>query len=208
MTKRDINDFLEDLDHEFGEGFPTLEEQGFKIDGDNGIKRHCEQSRRNSADYFFFKLGNSVVLEFSNLQGHLENVRFKAQSIELGATDLRKKERRYYNSLLDSLKHEIKEENIKKFNESSLIAMAIPHFLRKVPEWITSQQKAFFIVVTPFIEMNEELLIKRKRLPVTDEEYSRFLDHLASELRIELPEFHCSKVKVLTLPTFIQALSQ
>ena len=206
MSKRDFNDFYETLEHEFSDIDVTINSKGYKIDGNDGIKITAGYRDYKSADYFAYLNKTSLIIEFSNLQQHYENVEYKKQAIIRDCINLKKNERRIYDDFLKTLNHEIKNELCSKFKDTVSISENAEDKLSNVPEWIRDNNRSYFIIVSPFQPSKEEAAQKRKRKPVSESDFIRYLDNLSDKIKHDLPNHKYRKVIVITLTHFIKSL--
>lgn len=145
---RCINTFLENIDHEMPKYYKiNIDRMAFKIDGDHGIKVHCEKRELKSVDYFdnHPKKG-FLYLEFSDLIANDEYIANKIESIQMAdlpknlAKEIRKD---YYNKIHRELVHKIKDTlHLKTLMNS---------YIENIPEYFSSLGK-FVIVIAPIEE--------------------------------------------------------
>ncbi|MER0303451.1 hypothetical protein ABRZ88_02450 [Vibrio vulnificus] len=188
MTTRCISTFLENMDHEFSEIDTPLTMQGFKVDGDFGIKPFCELRELKSVDYFFLSsTSNFIFYEFSDLPMQ----RMKLDKISRNITRdkdnlITKKE---LAEVRKNIRAEIQKELVKKFNDTCLINTRMRDSLTNIPPEF-NQLPNYAVVVPPLnLEARDSVTI----------DTVRFLDVLKGTLRNSIPKAICGNVKVVPL---------
>ncbi|WP_299808137.1 hypothetical protein [uncultured Shewanella sp.] len=183
---------LEAMNHEICNNSSIIECQGYRVDGDRGIKVVVGLAARKSVDYFFELNGSCTFVEFSDLargQEDLLGLKEKLDTIEPA----------FHRSKLQKLlKTDSRRELIEKFKDSKDIYAKIPTFYNEPPAYfICPKPKVFYIVHAP---ISEKLSDSEKA------EIARFLTTLKSTVSASLEDDICSRVKLLLLEQFIEEI--
>lgn len=184
--KRDISEFLQHLDHEFKDVAVKLNQQGYKIDGNQGIKVHCNMRNFKSADYFYLDCQDSklIILEFSDLYAQRQQI--DAQIAALKTSDLDKSTRR---TLIKQQHTVIHKELVDKFKDTLHILSQLNDYFDNIPQTIGEKPQRFLIVVPPFTHY----------LNIDDVDMVRILDALQDKVKQALQGPYLPKVKILPL---------
>ncbi|EEZ81273.1 hypothetical protein VMC_38530 [Vibrio alginolyticus 40B] len=190
MTKKTcISTFSELMDHEFVDCNLKLDIQGYKVDGNNGVKKHCNCNTLKSVDYFRdCNRRGFLMIEFSDLVQQDHQITEKIQKI----TD---------SNLAPSLKKEIKKQYYKaihqelvgKCKDSHSIVQVASTLLNNVPSNFSNTPK-YVVVVAPISDLDEG-----KKTDVI-----RLIDTIKTKLSQALPKHLYSTVHVLPLEKFAQ----
>ncbi|USE71244.1 hypothetical protein CTT31_19310 [Pseudoalteromonas maricaloris] len=178
-----INQFLESMDHEFSEYSDiSIRRNGFKVDGERGIKVYLKMNELKSVDYFHD--GNECGMEF---------IEFSDLYRQKNGLDESKKHLKHSNldkptkaKMLKKLHKEINIEMVNKYKDSQHILRGLLEHLYDVPKSFTSDQKSYLIIVCPLTEKNKS-------------DMSRFIDQLRNNIRSALPSYMFTRVNVIPL---------
>ncbi|OTQ45478.1 hypothetical protein, partial [Gilliamella apis] len=80
MAKIELNNFFKKIDPEFRDITEELLERlpnGYLLDNDNGLKKHCNCDNLKSVDFLLEKDENLYFTEFSDLNSEDRNIREK-----------------------------------------------------------------------------------------------------------------------------------
>lgn len=192
QAKKDIAEFIQPLDHEFTNVATKLTEQGYKIDGDNGIKKHCDLHNLKSADYFYVaerKNNRFYVLEFSDLLRQREQI---AQVIsELKQSDLDKSTR---TTLVKEQHKKMTKELVEKYKDSLHIVNQIDQYLTQIPDSFSQSTHHYLIVVPPLDSLPIEQAVV----------LAKILDEIKNKVTQAIPEQLYTSVSLITLDKFIK----
>jgi len=72
--KPELSAHLEVMDHEISDLDFQIEHQGYRVDGDSGIKRVVQLNNRKSIDYFYIKNDKCLFIEFTDLARNKEDL--------------------------------------------------------------------------------------------------------------------------------------
>ncbi|RKG37857.1 MULTISPECIES: hypothetical protein [Acinetobacter] len=182
---RCISTFLEDIDHEmprFSE--INIDRKAFKIDGNHGIKVHCEKRELKSVDYFDnHPQKGFLYLEFSDLIANDEYIANKIKTIEMAqlpvklTKELRKN---FYNT--------IHRELVQKIKDTLHLKTLMDDYIVNIPDYFNSLGK-FVIVIAP-IEVG-------KRADV-----GRCMDRWKTAIMTSMPKGMFSEVVFVPLDVF------
>ncbi|MEN3967704.1 hypothetical protein [Acinetobacter sp. BWR-L5] len=145
---RCISTFLESIDHEmprFNE--LNVNREAFKIDGNCGIKVHCEKRELKSVDYFDNHPRNGFLyLEFSDLVANDEFIASKIQSIENAELPLK-----LTKELRKNYCNAIHRELVQKIKDTLHLKTLMNTYIENIPDYFQTLGK-FVIVIAPVEE--------------------------------------------------------
>lgn len=192
-NKMCISSFQETMDHEFSD-FPNLKvnKLGYKVDGNSGIKKHCNCNDLKSVDYFCETDGSSyLMVEFSDLVKQDHQIQTKLSSIQTSDLDrpLKKELRKFYFK-------QIHQELTTKFKDSfSIVGIMkdVKSNLDNIPKDFNEKPK-YLVVVAPIESHPEE-----KKIDVI-----RLIDEIQNKLTNSLPKQLYLSVKVVPLEAILK----
>lgn len=189
MTKkRSIDDFLEQMDHEFPKVDIQLDRQGYKVDGNDGIKKHCDLNTLKSVDYFCQQPIEFLLVEFSDLARQQAVIIEQVKALKSSdlAANLKKR-------LIVDHHKQIHKELVSKYKDSIHIQSQINKHISHIPEVLLGENRRYMIVVAPI----EQTLPEDKKI-----EMIRFFDDLQNKVSQSIPDAIHSAVKVLPVSVF------
>ncbi|WP_262385361.1 hypothetical protein, partial [Acinetobacter baumannii] len=182
---RCISTFLEKIDHEMPKyNEININRQAYKIDGNSGIKLHCQKGELKSVDYFDnHPVKGFLYLEFSDLIASDEQIAAKINEIEQSnlSRKLTKELRKNYTS-------SIQRELVQKIKDTLHLQQLMGEYIENIPEFFQTLGK-FVIVIAP-IEQG-------KRSDV-----SRCIDRWRSAILTSMPKGMFNEVIFITLDVF------
>jgi hypothetical protein len=187
--KAQLSQHLEDMDHEISGLDFQIGHQGYRVDGDNGIKTVVGLGNRKSVDYFYVENNCIRFIEFTDLAS--------------GRADLIKLEKahgesEHANLLKKLIKNASSNEMVEKFKDSKDIFHKIPHFYDDLPEsFLDDKAKTFIIVHAPI----KEDLPEEDKVVIT-----RFLRRLKASISTRLEDDICDQVRLVLLDRFVAGL--
>jgi hypothetical protein len=186
--KPSLTAHLETMDHEISGHDTALSQQGYRVDGDSGIKLTIGLNNRKSVDYFFLIDDRCVFLEFSDLAREQEDLIGIQDAIEAAPTNLIK------NKLKKLVKQSPRNDMVLKFKDSfHIFSQVQQHYENPLEPFEDTGPKTFFIVYAP---VNDELPEVEKA------EITRFLRTLKSAISDSLEDEICNRVKLILLNDF------
>lgn len=185
-----ISIFLEQFNHEFPDVEAIYNERkAYRIDGENGIKKHCQLQGLKSVDYYEDHSRHGfLMVEFSDLIKQNEGLNLKISALR--KSDIDKKEK---NLLLKTYFNTINRELVDKFKDTQLITSKISVHLKNIPAAFSNTAE-FIIVVAPL----SNTIDKGKRIEIL-----KFLDTLKDKVSQALPKQLYSRVKIMPLNSFL-----
>lgn len=190
----ELSNHLEVMNHEICNNESTIECQGYRVDGDDGIKIVVGLGMRKSVDYFYVNQESCAFIEFSDL------ARGKEDLLGLNENIASIESAFHRNKLKKLLKQDSCRELVEKFKDSKDIFSKISEFYDNTPvHFLCSSPKVFYIVHAP---INEKLPNNEKA------EIRRYLSTLKSTVSTCLEDGICSRVKLLLLEKFIEELNR
>lgn len=187
-----ILNYKERMKHEFDLTPPSVAAEGYKVDGDNGIKKACKLEQIKSVDYFYSN-GNFKLIEFSDLAKQRAANLDEIQAVKSSSLD--KKTIRNFHKEKAA---EIQRELIQKYKDSLHIAQRMNNYLKDVPD-VFSHNKGHFIIVVAAVDVNLNPGIKV--------EVMRFLDVLGAKISSAIPKDMHNRVTVIPLHRFMEELN-
>lgn len=187
-NKKCISSFLERMNHEIKNTDIVLDYQGYKIDGDNGIKVFCKARDMKSADYLQCLTDKGfLVVEFSDLWR--QNLQIKEDVKKVTASNLdpslkRDIKKRYLT--------DINKELVTKYKDTISLLKVINEELKNIPE-IFTKIPIYLIVVAPI----DPTLDKAKQIEIV-----KFIDMLQNKVSSAIPSQLYSRVDIITLEQF------
>jgi hypothetical protein len=194
--KANLVDHLEVMRHEIcGLDF-TLEHQGYRVDGDQGIKKVVGLNNGKSVDYFHIQNRRCRFIEFSDLARGQEDLLGWQESLDQITNNLHRN--KFKKLLKPGLRDDTLNEMVAKFKDSRDIFNKIPDFYEQPPAaFLDDDAKTFYIVHVP---INDEL-------PDADKaEIARFLTTLQAQISGSLEDEICDRVKLVLLAPFVDTL--
>lgn len=190
MTERTcISTFSELMDHEFPNSEIVISLDGYKVDGNSGLKRHCNCNSLKSVDYFRdCSQRGFLMIEFSDLVKQDAQIAEKIQQINgcnLNRTLKRELKKQYYK--------EIHQELVNKCKDSHSIVNVANDVLDNIPESFSNIPK-YIVVVAPLSDLDES----------RQTDVMRLIDTIKTKLSQALPQHLYTTVHVLPLERFIQ----
>ncbi len=186
---RSLNDFLELMNHEFGEIGIELTVYGIKIDGiEDGLKQHCRLNNLKSVDYIYPKNSKFPLVEFSDICRQQHNI--------LGDIDDIKKcnlQQKLRTDLIKGKHKIVCQELAGKLKDTLTIINKLHNHVSDIPENLQNKSHPYYIVYAPF---HIEIDGNRKQ------DLSRFLDDLASKITSAIPDEMFEIVKIISIETF------
>jgi hypothetical protein len=121
-----LSQHLEVMDHEISGNELQLEYQGYRVDGQHGIKNVVGLPMRKSVDYFYIKDQHCLLIEFSDIARGQE---------DLVGLDISKHQNTLHQSKLTKLlKNDPRDEMATKFKDSSVIFDKLPKYYQELDE--------------------------------------------------------------------------
>lgn len=188
--KRCIIEFEEPMKHEFPRIKETITACGFKVDGKDGIKLHCQLNKLKSVDYFYLKDSKYVLVEFSDLARQKANLIEDFKQIKEAELSYRLK-----RTLQEEIFKKIQTELASKYKDSIYIIDNMESQINNIPPLLLNKKNGFLIIVAP-IDKN---LTKGKQGDI-----SRFLEALKDKVSNSLPDNMYSSVKLLPVSKLLQ----
>lgn len=192
-NKRNIADFLELMNHEFPAIPLTLNQMGYKVDGNDGIKKHCKLNDLKSVDYFCEQSAQSqntrcLLIEFSDLSRQQSSILDKI--VNIAKSDLPKSQKTqikkdYYKT--------IQKELVTKYKDSIHILNNMSDYIDDIPPALAGHHHTFIIVVAPI----DKAMPANKRVDIV-----RFLDELKDKVAQSIPDALYHRVRVSSLKAF------
>jgi len=186
------------MDHEIENIDHQIIREGYRVDGDNGIKKIVGLNKRKSIDYFYIQKNEAgeecFFVEFSDLARGVEDCS-ELYDVALGESSVSSEFSEFSKKKLKKmLKNSIPDEFVSKFNGSCSIFYKISDFFSDVPSVFTvNNAKTFCIVYAP---INESL---------SDGEKSRIIRVLANlkcQISDRLDNDLCDEVELCLLSDF------
>ncbi|ELK2279567.1 hypothetical protein RUZ38_004363 [Vibrio vulnificus] len=185
-----ISEFFEVMDHEFPEIETSLELQGYKVDGNNGIKKHCKFNDLKSVDYLsVHDTKGFLLVEFSDLWK--QNITIQEQALRIKQSNLPKSDKQ---ALRRELFKAINKELCTKFKDSLTILQAMQVDVKNIPTEFYNERPKYIIVVAP---INEQDTLEKKQ------EILRFLDILKDKVAQSIPAPLFNRVSIIPLQSFV-----
>ena len=190
--KSELSTHIEVMDHEISGLDFQIEHQGYRVDGDSGIKAVVQMNNRKSIDYFYIKNDKCLFIEFTDLARNKEDL----LGVEASISEIDNEFHR--NKLRKLIKNDHREEMVAKFISSKDIVLKIPSYYKNIPpSFLINDAKTFYIVHAP---VNENL-------PEIDKaEIIRYLKGLSARISDCLEDEICNRVKLIFLERFIREL--
>lgn len=190
--KAELSGHLEEMDHEISGLELQISYKGYRVDGDNGIKKIVCLNHRKSVDYFYIKNDKCLFIEFSDLARGQEDLIGLDVSISGVANGF------HQNKLRKLIKNDSRDEMLAKFKDSRDIFRKIPNYFHNIPTaFLNDDAKIFYIVHAPINE----------NLPEVDKsEIARYLTGLSARISSCLEDEICDRVKLVFLADFINEL--
>ncbi|WP_336291983.1 hypothetical protein [Aeromonas dhakensis] len=192
-----ISVFLEIMDHEFPRYNQTLPFSGYKVDGQSGIKVHCNLNGLKSVDYFYEKKtqGKVCFIEFSDLERHRDSVNARLAEVG-GAKPLTRATKK---KILNTIGCEIHQELKTKYTDSLSILSRVERHIENIPEAFdcTDEEIVFHIVVPPLTEITE----KDRLIDII-----KFYDTLKDKVKAVIPSQMISDVIIYPVSKISAAL--
>lgn len=185
MAKKDIADFLEVMDHEFPEVSTQVDKLGYKVDGNQGIKVHCNLRNLKSVDYLFEHPKGFYIIEFSDLIRQHKQIEVEKETLKAANVD-----RALKKKLLKERGKIIHSELISKFKDTVQILNLIENHLSNIPESFHTNNRHYLIIVPP---LNERDGI----------EYSRVLEQIKDTVKQCIPAEIYGTVNLIPLNRFL-----
>lgn len=195
--KANLTAHLETMQHEISGIDLDIKHQGYRVDGEAGIKKVVGLNHTKSVDYFHIQNHHCRFIEFSDLARGQEDLLGWQDSLE--QIDNKLHRNKFKKLLRPLLKHVTCDEMVTKFNDSTEIFNQIPeHYLDLPTAFLDKQAKTFFIVHSP---INDALPDEAKA------EIIRFLSTLAAKISEHLEDEICHRVKLMLLEPFKASLT-
>jgi len=184
----DIGQHFEVMDHEVSGLDYELSVEGYRVDGDNGIRKVVGVNKGKVIDYFMLKRSRCIFVEFSDLvQGKVDILK-------------REKEINDWDDGVDKnifkklIKNAARDEMASKFKDSRNIFAKIPNKYVQYPSEFAEQgAKTFFIIHAPICE----------QLPDSDKvAITKYLRLLEDRVSACLEDEICDRVKLMLLDVF------
>ena len=187
---KSLNDFLELMDHEFGEIGIELGVYGLKVDGDNnGLKQHCNLNKLKSVDYIYKENNKFPLIEFSDI--YRQQNAILAEIDQLKSCDLSRSLR---TDLVKERHKKILSELVQKFKDTLTIISKLHNHISDIPENLQNQSQEYRIVYAPF---HPEIAEDKKQ------DLVRFLDRLKDNITTAIPNEMCERVRVIHIANFL-----
>jgi hypothetical protein len=179
---------LEIMDHEMCGHDNQLEQQAYRVDGNNGIKQVIGLNNRKSIDYYYIKDERCLFIEFSDLARGKEDLAGENEVISSIENRLLR------NKIKKLLKNNPRDEMVLKFKDSRTIFSKIPEHYEEVPTpFHDCGTKTFVIVHAP---------ISNDLPEVEKAEITRFLRTLKTMISGCLEDEICNRVRLILLSEF------
>ncbi len=190
--KAELSEHIEIMNHEISGLGLQMEHQGYRVDGDRGIKKVVHLNNRKSIDYFYVQNNRCIFVEFSDIARAQEDLLGLSESISNMANPF------HQNKLKKLIKNDHRDEMISKFKDSKDIFIKIPDYFQNIPPaFLQNDAKTFFIVHAP---LSEALTDANKA------EIVRYLSNLSARISACLEDEICDRVKLIFLDKFIEEL--
>ncbi|NOQ13003.1 MAG: hypothetical protein GQ583_00795 [Methyloprofundus sp.] len=190
--KAELSDHLEEMDHEISGLELQISYKGYRVDGDNGIKKVVCLNHRKSVDYFYIKNDKCLFIEFTDEARGQEDLIGLDDSISQVASEF------HLGKLRKLIKNDKRDEMLAKFKDSRDIFSKIPDYFQNIPTAFLSQDaKTFYIVHIP---INESLSEENKAA------IARYMTGLSARISGCLEDEICERVKLVLLADFINEL--
>jgi hypothetical protein len=187
--KAQFSQHFEDMDHEISGVDLKITHQGYRVDGQGGIKTVVGLGNRKSVDYFYVENNCCRFIEFSDL------VSGRSDFIKLEKAH---GESEHVNLLKKLIKNASSNEMVEKFKDSKDIFHKIPHFYDDLPEALLDDRaKTFIIVHAPL----KDDLPEEDKVVIT-----RFLRRLKASVSTRLEDDICDQVRLVLLDRFVAGL--
>lgn len=196
VSKVELEQHLEVMQHEISDYDLVLSQQGYRVDGSDGIKITVESANSKSVDYFYLKNDNCIFVEFTDIARGEEDL---LPLINLAHSDELSED--MSRPLKKMLKAKTKDELTIKFKDSHRIYGKIPAYYHDYPQPFSqsdpkisqSDPKTFYIVHAP---VNAQLPIE------TQNQLADFLTRLKSQVSDSLDDDICERVKLMLVDNF------
>ena len=189
VSKVELEQHLEQMQHEISGYDLVLNQQGYRVDGNDGIKIKVESPNSKSVDYFYLKNGNCIFVEFSDIASGEEDL----LPLSARGDDMPQRMR---NQLKKLLKARERDNLTTKFKDSHRIHGKIPRYYQSYPEAFSQQgPKTFYIVHAP---VNPQLPVE------TQNQLADFLTRLKSQVSNSLDDDICHRVKLMLVENFAE----
>lgn len=179
-----ISTFLENMDHEFPDYQEAVPFNGYKVDGNAGIKVHCQLRQLKSVDYFYDNQSRLFFIEFSDLSRHRDSVEARKEEVSEAKplTSHTKKQ------ILKSIGCEIHKELRTKYTDSlSILGIAGRHISNMPIAFECSDNDiTFHIVVPPLPNEGKDKVI----------DLIKFYDNLKDKVKAAVPAQMLSDVVI------------
>lgn len=188
-----LSDHLEVMHHEISGNNTALDREGYRVDGNNGIKVAVGLQIRKSVDYYCIMAKECSFIEFTDLARGQEDL--------LGInTTIDEIDNSFHRNKLRKLVRQDEWRGlIEKFKDSKDIFAQIPRFYNDIPTpFLDSSAKVFYIVHAP---ISDELDDSEKA------EIARFLLTLKAFVSQQLEDNICKRVKLTLVAKFRQEFS-
>lgn len=191
MAKIELNHFYRKIDPEFRDINKKLLERlpnGYLLDNDDGLKKHCDCVNLKSVDFLLEKDGNLYFTEFSDLNSEDGNIREKIQQqISCCERSLCCPVKKDYPKQLQNIKA---KDFALKYKDTLLLLLSIKNDLEPKNIFHENTDHWHFLIVY-------------NRNPNPD--LSRYLDFLKSNIISSLPTrlFNRNNFKIQHLDKFI-----
>ena len=187
-----LSNHLEVMNHEICDYDTEFEHEGYRVDGDNGIKIFVGLPNRKSVDYYWIKDGCCHFIEFSDLARGQEDLIGINEVVNQCENSLHR------NKLSKLLRQDEWRCLAEKFKDSKDIFEKIPEFYTAVPApFLDYSAKIFYIVHAP---INDQLEESEKV------EIARFLITLKALVSKQLEEKVGIRVNLIYIDKFEQEL--
>lgn len=191
MAKIELNNFLKKIDPEFRDITEELLERlpnGYLLDNDDGLKKHCNCDNLKSVDFLLEKDGNLYFTEFSDLNSEDGNIREKIKQ-QINCCEQAKScpVKGDYPKLLQNIKV---NDFALKYKDTLLLLLSIKNDLEPKTIFHENTDKWHFLIVYN----------KKPNLDLV-----RYLDLLKSNIKSSLPTRLLNKdnFKIQNLDNFI-----
>jgi hypothetical protein len=190
----ELSEHLESMNHEISDCFEVIGYEGYRVDGDNGIKNAVNLTSRKSVDYYCIISSKCNFIEFSDLARGQEDLLGIEASIDRVFPPMQR------NKLRKLVKQDARRDLVEKFKDSKDIFTKISDTYNEVPsEFLDESAKVFYIVHAP---INDNLTDSEKS------EIARFLITLEATVSSTLEDDICERVKLVLLNKFINKLAE
>lgn len=186
--KRDIAEFLETMDHEFPNIELQVNKAGYKVDGNDGIKKQCGLNNLKSVDYFYLYDRKFFVIEFSDFLRQRIAILNDVEAIKETTLDKNQKKR-----LVKEHHKKIHKELVEKYKDSVHILNLMGRYSDQIPAEFAEQGRAFLIVVPPILQH----LPPAKRVQML-----RYLKELRDKVSQAIPDDIYQTVKLVFVDQF------